>query len=100
MSFCKKINKKRLIPKPNVTFILCGKPHSTGVIHNAERKRQVLFPSIRGNFPSPPLHVAKVERYSNGSNNRVKLIIVLKGNSQSACQRLVVNNRVERIFSY
>ena len=54
MSFCKKINKKRLIPKPNVTFILCGKPHSTGVIHNAERKRQVLFPSsIRGNFPSP-----------------------------------------------
>ena len=38
--------------------------------------------------------------YSNGSNNRVKLIIVLKGNSQSACQRVVANNRVERIFSY
>ena len=36
--------------------------------------------------------------YSSVSNNRVKLIIVLKGNSQIACKRVVANNRVERIF--
>ena len=36
--------------------------------------------------------------YSYVSNNRVKLIIVLKGNSQIACKRVVANNRVERIF--
>ena len=39
-----------------------------------------------------------VSSYSSVSNNRVKLIIVLKGNSQIACKRVVANNRVERIF--
>ena len=37
--------------------------------------------------------------YSYVSNNRVKLIIVLKGNLQLTSMRVVANNRVERIFS-
>ena len=38
-------------------------------------------------------------QYSYVSNNRVKLIIVLKGNLQLTSMRVVANNRVERIFS-
>ena len=36
--------------------------------------------------------------YSSVPNNRVYLIIVFKGFSQLTCQRVVPNNRVERIF--
>ena len=42
--------------------------------------------------------IAKMSSYSSVPNNRVYLIIVFKGFSQLTCQRVVPNNRVERIF--
>ena len=42
--------------------------------------------------------IAKMSSYSSVPNNRVYQIIVFKGNLQLTCQRVVPNNRVERIF--